>query len=92
LEKQFSDDGCAFAGQSGGQASGIPIDSPAPDCAPLEEGGYYRIAFLNSDDPRDGSEFMTLLHHSGYWISPNDGDMGPIRVALAEYKVVGKVD
>ena len=91
MGKQFSDDGATFAGQSGGPASENPLDSPAPVFAPLEDGASYRIEFPDPDAPSHGSEFMTLLHHSGWWISPNDGDMGPIRVALAGYKVVGKV-
>ena len=58
----------------------------------LEDGATYRVRFPNSDDPRDGAEYLNILHHSGYWISPNDGDMGPISVALADYEVVEKVD
>jgi len=92
LENQFSDDGCAFANQSGGPASEAPPDPPEPDFAPLEDGASYLVEFPNSDDPRDGAERLELLHSSGWWVSPNDGDMGPIRVALADYKVVGKVD
>ena len=46
----------------------------------LVDGATYRIRF--SDDPRDGAEFVDMLHYSGYWISPNDGDMGPIRVEV----------
>jgi hypothetical protein len=36
-----------------------------------------------------GAELMALLYKRGRWHSANDGDMGPIDVALADYKVVG---
>ena len=66
--------------------------APAQKFEPLEDGATYRVRFPNSDDPRDGAEFMEILHHSGYWISPNDGDMGPARVEEVDYEVVAKVD
>jgi hypothetical protein len=55
----------------------------------LIDGTSYVIEFPNSDDPRGGAEFMALRYKRGRWHSPNDGDMGPIDFALADYKVVG---
>lgn len=58
---------------------------------PLEDGVAYHVQFRDFDGPGK-HEYLELLHHSGFWISPNDGDMGPIRVAVADYEVVGKVE
>ena len=66
------------------------MDTSHPACAePLEDGVTYKIRFRDFAGPGK-HEYMEILHHSGYWISPNDGDMGPIRVAVADYEVVGK--
>jgi len=94
LEKQSLDDGCAFAGLSGRPASENPIDPPAPDCAPLEDGATYTVE-LPDFYGRGKSAYVPMLYHSGYWISPDGGDAayvdGPLTVREAGYRVVGKV-
>ena len=61
------------------------------DGAPLEDGASYRIEFPGFD-ARGRSAFVTMVYHSGFWISPNDFDMPPLRVELAGYKVACRVN
>jgi hypothetical protein len=97
LEQQFSDDGCAFVGLSGGQTSENPIDPPEPAALwaePLEDGASYLIE-LTDFYGCGRSACVPMLYHSGYWISPDGGDAayvdGPLTVREAGYRVVGKV-
>lgn len=59
----------------------------------LVDGASYRVRFPNADGPRDGAEFVDMLHPSGYWLTGCEAyTEGPLGVAEADYEIVGWVD